>query len=735
MSIPNQTPYIIYNANGMTTVFPFEFYIIAASDIQVSINGTVATSGYSVSGSGNVSGGDVVFLTPPDNGSMVMLERVVGTYRLTDYQDNGDLLADTVNKDFDRLWMAIQSSFIYLGLALRRPLFGGPFNAEGYRISHGADPVDAQDFATKNYIDSVSMARVLRVPENLVSPLPPTSARANHLLAFNNDGNPVAVLPESGSAADVLLELASSEPGKGVSLVYNGAKQTDVDYLYGIQGDNDRTAAQIAKRMTDGVYPIISCYGDSTMWGATVGDLGNQSASNPPKMLSEALNLLYGVAITVNNRAISGTTLRQMMTGTDGSGTPFSQKIGLGGVDQDTAVIYCNHGINDSQLNGDILQYRKDLVEFVRICRIAEKVPVLVTPNPNPALLIIDELKSKRLYNYVKTMRDVAEKMGVDIVDQFYFFEASTNLFRIEEIVPDGAHLSPDAYRQAGYNLAIPLISCRSISIPGEQAGLENTTYFDNLTVNRQLQYKGSRTGAILTGDNSSALSGVNYPVVFNKGQSGISYLGLQWATAARCVATVNTGILGEHDNFKYYGDQNSLDWDAEHRFWGRMFAGLKIFGMQFNQGNLGSGNGLTFAGVSIPHSQQRLITKATDGDGSLGVIDPSLESASFVGDFSAGKRVIFSDKFKSPVISLEINSGALICKLYQNGVVKAVSNAGSAISYGCYPVSMTFRSEGFYVNVGEAGISVITERRLPNLRIYTANTSCDVLSGFVPTV
>lgn len=117
MSVPNQTPYIIYNANGLTTVFPFEFYIINAGDIQVSINGTPVSSGYSVSGVGNVTGGDVIFITPPAAGTVVMLERVVPTYRLTDYQDNGDLLADTVNKDFDRLWMAIQRSFIYLGLA------------------------------------------------------------------------------------------------------------------------------------------------------------------------------------------------------------------------------------------------------------------------------------------------------------------------------------------------------------------------------------------------------------------------------------------------------------------------------------------------------------------------------------------------------------------------------------------------------------------------------------------
>ncbi|WP_409246141.1 phage tail fiber domain-containing protein [Enterobacter cloacae] len=208
MSVPNQTPYIIYNANGLTTVFPFEFYVINAGDLQVTINGTTVTSGFSVSGTGNVGGGDVIFITPPVNGAVVMLERVVPTYRLTDYQDNGDLLADTVNKDFDRLWMAIQRSFIYLGLALRRPLLGGPYNAEGYRIAKGADPIDKQDFATKNYVDNVALDRVLRVPESHINPVPGVDNRANKLLAFNNSGDPIAVLPESGSAADVLIELA-----------------------------------------------------------------------------------------------------------------------------------------------------------------------------------------------------------------------------------------------------------------------------------------------------------------------------------------------------------------------------------------------------------------------------------------------------------------------------------------------------------------------------------------------
>ncbi|WP_024529665.1 phage tail fiber domain-containing protein [Serratia fonticola] len=217
MAIPNQTPYNIFTANGISTVFPYEFYLLNTFDLTVSINGSELTSGFTISGIGNVDGGEVTFLTPPANGSVVLLERVVPTYRLTEYQDNGDLLAETVNKDFDRLWMAIQQAFIYLGLALTRPLLGGPFNAHGYRIENLGDPVNPQDAVTKKWFieqNATSLARTLRVPENSVSPVPPVGMRKNKLLAFNDAGNPITVLPESGSAADVMVEFAKPTGAK-----------------------------------------------------------------------------------------------------------------------------------------------------------------------------------------------------------------------------------------------------------------------------------------------------------------------------------------------------------------------------------------------------------------------------------------------------------------------------------------------------------------------------------------
>lgn len=219
MSVPNQTPYNIYTANGLTTVFTYEFYIISASDLQVSINGDVVTSGYTVAGVGNKDGGDITFLTPPANGAVVMLERVVPTYRLTDYQDNGDLLADTVNKDFDRIWMAIQRAFIDLGLALTRPLFGGPFNAKGYKISNLGTPELSFDAATKLYVDTSQtqanayadslFKRTLRVPELSIAEVPGVSTRKGLLLGFNDIGRPVMISGQT-STADLAFKLAAS---------------------------------------------------------------------------------------------------------------------------------------------------------------------------------------------------------------------------------------------------------------------------------------------------------------------------------------------------------------------------------------------------------------------------------------------------------------------------------------------------------------------------------------------
>jgi hypothetical protein len=96
--------------NGVTTLFPFPFAIIESADLKVLLDGGLQTIGsqISVNGIGSPNGGSVVFSTAPAVGSKIIIYRDISIERDTDYQDNGDLLAVTVNADFDRIWMALQ---------------------------------------------------------------------------------------------------------------------------------------------------------------------------------------------------------------------------------------------------------------------------------------------------------------------------------------------------------------------------------------------------------------------------------------------------------------------------------------------------------------------------------------------------------------------------------------------------------------------------------------------------
>jgi len=108
MSVQNQTPFNSYTANGATTVFPFTFLLLEAGDLIVEVDGVVQSTGFTLAGVGAPAGGSVTFAVAPANGLKVLLKRVLTLQRLTDYQNNGDLLAATLNKDFDRIWQSLQ---------------------------------------------------------------------------------------------------------------------------------------------------------------------------------------------------------------------------------------------------------------------------------------------------------------------------------------------------------------------------------------------------------------------------------------------------------------------------------------------------------------------------------------------------------------------------------------------------------------------------------------------------
>lgn len=142
-----------YTGNGVVTVFAYSFRVIAASHILATVDG-VQRNDITVSNVGNPSGGTVTFGTAPANGLAVVISRNVPYSRSFDYQENGDLLAATLDDDIDTVTMQVQQLLERLkrtaSLALGSPLTGtltlpAPSSLKYLRWNSGATNLENAD--------------------------------------------------------------------------------------------------------------------------------------------------------------------------------------------------------------------------------------------------------------------------------------------------------------------------------------------------------------------------------------------------------------------------------------------------------------------------------------------------------------------------------------------------------------------------------------------------------------
>lgn len=110
MTVPAQTASQVSTANGVTTVFPYNFRILDQDDLLVQVDGVTMTVGadYTVSGVGVAGGGNVTFAVAPADQATVLRKRNMAYRREEDYQSGGDLISTEVNRDYDAAVMMIQ---------------------------------------------------------------------------------------------------------------------------------------------------------------------------------------------------------------------------------------------------------------------------------------------------------------------------------------------------------------------------------------------------------------------------------------------------------------------------------------------------------------------------------------------------------------------------------------------------------------------------------------------------
>ncbi|EOC9729724.1 phage tail fiber protein, partial [Enterobacter kobei] len=360
------------------------FYFILNSDISVTVadasgNLDELTYGvdFSASGGGNPDGGTATLNTAYASGYTILIYRNPPETQETAYYENGKFPSKSHEKALDKLTMLIQKyGWWFDSLALKKPSYLAQYyDAQGNRISNLADPVNAQDAVTKGYADAQNN-KTLRVPES-VNPLPNATTRAGKLVAFDNSGNPIVVLPSSGSASDVMIQLGSNDGEKYIGECQTIAQLRTIEPSFDKQritvrehtentgyGGGQFRAILSGSTYTDNNGTIIKTSGGAAWVRLNVGYISPYMFGALPRV-----DATTPTAHTAINAAIAAAISQNTII--DGLGATFNINAGFF-VNNTSSVILQNFGIvvtNPESFNDAVLRVRNadHVVRRIRI--------------------------------------------------------------------------------------------------------------------------------------------------------------------------------------------------------------------------------------------------------------------------------------------------------------------------------------------------------------------------------
>lgn len=248
MTVSTQVSRNEYTGNGATTQYDFTFRILDKSHLLVqtldtseSIVTLTLGTDYTVTGVNRYNGGKVVLTSALPAGYKISIERSTPVTQEASIRNQGGFFPEIHEDAFDKLTMLVQQAYgWWSGLSLRKPSWlANYYDALNNRIRNLRDPSQAQDAATKKYVDGQiidntnawkagdavldqkideNFRRTIRVPEIDVDMVPAIPSRKNSLFGWNSSGKPVPIFSTT-ETADLAIKLASNESGLGGSLV------------------------------------------------------------------------------------------------------------------------------------------------------------------------------------------------------------------------------------------------------------------------------------------------------------------------------------------------------------------------------------------------------------------------------------------------------------------------------------------------------------------------------------
>lgn len=168
--------FVQYTGDGTNKVFNVTFQYLQQANVLVKVDDVTVTFTF-------LDSGRVELTNAPASGAAVEIRRLSDrTARVVDYQDGAVIHQATLDADSNQIFHVAQEAFDASDNTLQLS-FDGKYDATSKRIKNVADPVNAQDVATKYWAESVMTSEL--VGENGI-------AASFHSNSYTGDGSTVA---------------------------------------------------------------------------------------------------------------------------------------------------------------------------------------------------------------------------------------------------------------------------------------------------------------------------------------------------------------------------------------------------------------------------------------------------------------------------------------------------------------------------------------------------------------
>ena len=143
--------FVRFTQTGSTTNYPLGFTYRSQADISVTLNGTPT-----VAFTWNAAGTEIIFNTAPAVGTAIQITRATSQdSKLVDYAEGSVLTEGDLDTDSTQAFFMSQESIDKANDVIGVDASNFQWTAGNLRITNVADPVNAQDVATKNYLETV----------------------------------------------------------------------------------------------------------------------------------------------------------------------------------------------------------------------------------------------------------------------------------------------------------------------------------------------------------------------------------------------------------------------------------------------------------------------------------------------------------------------------------------------------------------------------------------------------